>query len=241
MTIKQIHGATQAHPDAEHKIDGTEVTHISIVGQVRNVNNLTALKTFLLDDGTGETEVRMWLDKESMIDAETGESAEQEQNSLLRPAHLDVGPNSYAKVVGKLTHFRGRRNISAHTVRPLTGMNEYHHHLIEATAVHLYFTQGPPPDKAGSTGGASGASGAMGEATNTASGRALPPGLTPNGQRVLTLLMNSPTTNEGMHIQDMASALGMSTTDIARACEELTATSLIFQTIDEETFAFLDV
>lgn len=236
MTIKQIEGATQAHPDAEHKIDGTEVTHISIVGQVRNVSNLTALKTFLLDDGTAEAEVRMWLDKESMIDSETGESAEQEQDSLLRPAHLDVAPNSYAKVVGKLTHFRGRRNISAHTVRPLTGMNEYHHHLIEATAVHLYFTQGPPPNRAGNAA----AGGATGETTGAATGRSLP-GLSPNSQSVLTLLTNSPTTNEGMHIQDMASALGMSTADIARACDELTATSLIFPTIDEETFAILEV
>jgi replication factor A2 len=49
----------------------------------------------------------------------------------------------YLRVFGRLKAFNNKRHVVAHIIRPITDYNEVSYHLLEATAVHLYFTRGP--------------------------------------------------------------------------------------------------
>ncbi|KAA8570758.1 hypothetical protein EYC84_000153 [Monilinia fructicola] len=64
VTIKQILDAVQPHPDADFKIDGSEVTQLSFVGQVHSISTQTTNNTYKVDDGTGLIEVKQWIDNE---------------------------------------------------------------------------------------------------------------------------------------------------------------------------------
>jgi len=52
----------------------------------------------------------------------------------------------YLRVFGRLKAFNNKRHVAAHVIRPITDYNEGQYHLLEATAVHLYFTRGPPEE-----------------------------------------------------------------------------------------------
>ena len=65
VTIKQLLDAEQPHPDADFKIDGSEVGHITFVGVVRNVVVQSTNITYRVEDGTGAIDVKQWLDADS--------------------------------------------------------------------------------------------------------------------------------------------------------------------------------
>ncbi|KAI5288944.1 replication factor A protein 2 [Ascosphaera aggregata] len=247
VTLKQVVDATQAHPDADFRVDEQDVSHISFVGQVRNISNLTTFNTYKIDDGTEVTEVRLWLNSENVDVADVFDEDEKKEN---KQPYSNIELNGYVKGFGKINSFGNRHNITATSLRPVKDMNEYHLHFLEATAVHLYLTRGLPPSKQqlqqqkqqqqeGMFGAQNGASN-YGNGVGTGAGgtRSLPP-MSASARRVFNLLSNSPETNEGIHIQSMSSSLGMPVNEVYKACDELTSGSLIYSTIDEETFAIL--
>ncbi|KAI5296086.1 replication factor A protein 2 [Ascosphaera acerosa] len=250
VTLKQITAATQAHPDSDFTIDGQEVSQIAFVGQVRDASTATTFNTYRLDDGTAEMEVRLWLNSETVDDAMddaydvlgggAGGGAGAAAAAAVKRPFADIQPNGYVKGFGRINSYGNRITITATTLRPVKDINEYHLHFLEATAVHLYFTRGPPPSKLrqqAQHGAKGGADGELSGST-TAAGQALPP-MSPAARKVYTLLSNSPDTNEGLHVQTIAASLSMPLTEVCKACDELTSGSLIFSTIDEETFAVL--
>lgn len=145
--------------------------------------------------------------------------------------------NAYCRVWGRLKAFNNKRHVGAHVIRPITDYNEIHYHLLEATAVHLFFTRGPPPSKDSQQNGSM-ANGAVGG--NEMTGRPLPP-LKPLARRLYDALRETPQTNEGLHVQMLASQLQVEENDILNAAEELIARSLIFSTIDHDHLAPLEV
>lgn len=85
VTIKQLRDATQAHADAEWRIDDIEigpVSHslsyeswrvltnykITVVALVRTVTPQTTNCLYELDDGTGQMQARHWVDAAQVID-----------------------------------------------------------------------------------------------------------------------------------------------------------------------------
>ncbi|KAI5307328.1 ATP-dependent RNA helicase dbp10, partial [Ascosphaera pollenicola] len=230
VTLKQVADATQAHPDADFKIDGQDVSHISFVGQVRNISNATTFNTYRIDDGTAENEVRVWKNSDNL---DVVDAFEEDANDHKQP-YSDIELNGYVKGFGKINAL----TTSTTSPRPLSGPSRV---LTKATAVHLYFTRGPPPSKQqqqqqqAGVKSEFGAQNGSGDYSNGAA-RALPP-MSASARRVYQLLSNSPETNEGVHIQNMSSTLGMPVDEVFRACDELTSGSLIYSTIDEETFA----
>ncbi|OAX85574.1 hypothetical protein ACJ72_00035 [Emergomyces africanus] len=232
VTIKQTLEATQAHGDAEFKIDGTEVSQVTFVGQVRAISHLTTFVTYKLDDGTGEIEVKLWLEKNAVNptgdDMDTGDAP--------RSSESEIQVNGYAKVWGKLNNFNNRRNFVAHVIRPITSMDEYHCHFLEATAIHLYYTRGPsdgqqsekPPPGAPNTNGGV-----------PPGGKQLPP-LSPLAQKVYETLRNTPQINEGLHVQNLATLMGLPVVEVYKAGEELLSLALIFPTVDDNTWAILE-
>ncbi|KAL2362148.1 hypothetical protein RJZ56_004938 [Blastomyces dermatitidis] len=232
VTIKQTLEATQAHGDADFKIDGTEVSQLAFVGQVRAVSHLTTFVTYKLDDGTGEIEVKLWLEKNAVNptgdDMDTGDAS--------RSSESEIQVNGYAKVWGKLNNFNNRRNFVAHVIRPITSMDEYHCHFLEATAIHLYYTRGP-------TGGQPGGNAPPGAASTSGGdplgGRTLPP-MSPLARKVYETLSNTPQGNEGLHVQNLASMMGLPVGEVFKGSEELLSHGLIYPTVDDNTWAILE-
>ncbi|PGH18413.1 hypothetical protein AJ79_00482 [Helicocarpus griseus UAMH5409] len=236
VTIKQAHEATQSHGGADFQIDGTDISQITFVGQVRGISHLTTFITYKLDDGTGEMEVKQWLEKNAVNP--TGD--EMDTGGATRPSsETEVQVNGYAKVYGKLSSFNNRRNFVALVIRPITNMDEYHCHFLEATAIHLYYTRGPPGGGQQSNKAISGAGDAVGGGGDGAlAGKALPP-MSALARKVFETLSNTPQSNEGLHVQNIAALMGLPSGDVFKGGEELLSNGLIYPTVDDNTWAIL--
>ena len=261
MTIRQLLNAQHPHPDADFKIDGTEVTEvgtqasymdeidtknaraeeshvqITFVGQVRNISIQTTNVTYKLDDGTAIIEAKAWNESDNL-------------NASNGPKQAKKAPveGEYARVCGRLRDFNNKRTVGAHVIRKIADFNEVQYHLLEATVVHLYFLRGSPGDQASKGGGAPGPT-SFGQ-----SGAALPsesdtgphyrggqaPQISSNARRVYDLLRTSPQNNEGLHMHYIATRLNMAINDVLKAGDELQSQSLIFSTVDDDTWAPLE-
>ncbi|PLN86724.1 hypothetical protein BDW42DRAFT_158393 [Aspergillus taichungensis] len=238
VTVKQILDASQPFPEASFQIDGADTSSIVFIGQVRNISSQTTNVTYKIDDGTGEIEAKQWIDSAT---ADTMDTDDGKGPGV--PGKDQIELNGYAKVFGKLKTFGNKRFVGAHCVRPVKNINELHCHLLEATAVHLFFTRGPPGGAAGAgAGGIAGAVGdaSMGGADDYSADRSLP-AMSPVARKVYSLLRTEPQSNEGLHCQLIASKLGLPPADVARAGEELLGTGVIFSTVDEQTWAILQL
>ncbi|KAI9732371.1 MAG: replication factor A protein 2 [Cirrosporium novae-zelandiae] len=248
VTIKQVLTAQQSHPDADFRIDGQEITQITFVGQIRNISTQTTNITYRLDDGTGTIDVKQW------IDPDTGGPQAPDPNSG-KPALVE---NAYARVWGRMKAFNNKRHVGAHVIRPLDNYNEIPYHLLEAAYVHLYLTKGPPElapghplnksgaDTANNTGFDNNAGSAsysnVGPGAgygSTPTGKPLP-ALSVVGRRVYAALKDTPQNNEGLHVQHIASAVGMEVNDVLKGGDELLAQGLIYTTVDDQTWAILE-
>ncbi|KAJ4313891.1 Replication factor A protein 2 [Fusarium piperis] len=228
VTIKQILDAEEAFSGADFKIDNSLVTQITFVGQIRSVNPQPTNITLKIDDGTGQIEVKKWVDADKNDDTDPG-------------FELD----SHVRVWGRLKSFNSKRHVGAHVIRPVEDFNEVNYHMLEATYVHLYFTKGP----LGGQGGANGEGDSMfvdgGGHNDQAGGNAghvsaKLSGCSSLAQKVLKIMNDAPGGNEGVHLNVITSSAGMSVRDVLTAADELLGQGLIYTTVDDETWAILE-
>ncbi|KAJ5388808.1 hypothetical protein N7509_011349 [Penicillium cosmopolitanum] len=199
VTVKQIADATQPYPEAPFLIDNAEVNHVLFVGQVRNISSQSTNITYKIDDGTGEIEVKKWVDSATRDSMDTDEKGPGDGKS-------EVVLNGYARVFGAIKTFSNKRYVGAHSVRPLSNLDELHAHLLESTAVHLFFTQGPPGG-AGAGGNAAGGDAVMGGADDyggAGPNKALM-GVSPLARKIYNLLKSETQDDAGMEMQHIAS------------------------------------
>lgn len=217
------------------------------MGQVRNISTQTTNVTYKLDDGTAIIEVKQWNNPDSL-------------DSLDGPKPPGKSPveGDYAQVWGRMKAFNNKRTVVAHVIRTIVDFNAVQCHLLEAAVVHLYFARGPPPPKGvnqnqnqnqsamargqgmvsspgGGMGGAGGMPGSMSGSGQF--GGAMP--LSPSARRVLEALSTLPQGNEGLHVQHIAAELGMQLNDVMKAVDELSSMSLIYSTVNDETWRLL--
>ncbi|CZR63456.1 probable replication protein A subunit [Phialocephala subalpina] len=227
VTIKQILEAHQPHPDSDFKIDGSEVTQLSFVGQIHSIASQTTNHTFQIDDGTGLVDVKQWIDSDQ------------------DPEHVRPLPKEgeYIHVWGRLKAFNNKRHVGAHVIRPITDFNEVSMVLLEATAVHLYFVRGPPETPGmKSEGGGQGmfVDSNGGGAIQNVGGKPMPATLSATGRKVFGLLQSHPQNNEGLHVSMIAAQLGLQANDVFKAGDELLGEGMIYTTVDDETWAVLE-
>lgn len=156
---------------------------------------------------------------------------------------------AYVRVFGTVKDLASKRYVQAKpgSIRLITDFNEIQYHLLEATVVHLYHTRGLPnaQKQNAAAGGMHGAQQQNGHNSMQmdgadAKGKSLPPGLSLPAKRVYSCLNTSPQTNEGLHVQDIASRLNMHIPDVQNAGDELLGNGLIYTTVDDATWALLD-
>ncbi|RYP58705.1 hypothetical protein DL769_008836 [Monosporascus sp. CRB-8-3] len=226
VTIKQLIDADQPYPDANFRIDGVEVTQVTLVGMVRAISPQTTNVTFRLDDGTGVIEAKQWLDADKHDD-EAAKSA--------------FALDQYVRVWGRLKSFNNKRHVGAHVIKPVVDFNEVNYHLLESTYVHLHFSKGGDPTAAGGGGGGGGDDdsmfvdggyGAAGNGPNLS-------GLSAKARKVYNFLQNSESGNEGVNIHVIAQSTGMTVPEAMNVAEELIQPGLIYTTVDDDTFAIL--
>lgn len=211
---------------------------MTFVGQIRNISTQTTNITYKLDDGTGTIEVKQW------IDTDAGSNAMDTSNVPGNSSAPKLIENEWARVWGRLKAFNNRRHVGAHVIRPIADKMEITHHLLEATYVHLYFTRGPlepggskPADQGGvGTVGYNGTEGG----SMTGPRHAQMASLSVEARRVFQMLKSTPQSNEGLHVQNIAVGLRLSVPEVMKAGDELLRDSLIYTTIDDNTWALLE-
>ncbi|KAF1989264.1 replication protein A, subunit RPA32 [Aulographum hederae CBS 113979] len=231
VTVKQLIDAQVPHHDQPFQIDGADVGQVTLVGQVRNVSVQTTNTTYRIDDGTGTIEVKQWQDAEG--------------DNSMKPK---IAENSYVRAWGNLKSFNDKKHIGAHIIRPVEDFNEVNYHLLEATAVHLHFTRGPPNGAKAQQTNASGYGqqaqqggyAGNGMSNMNGGGSGLPSGFSAAASKVYTFLKNTPQTNEGLHRDEIAHSLGMEINEVARAGDDLLSGGQIFTTVDDYTWAPLE-
>lgn len=145
--------------------------------------------------------------------------------------------DQWARVWGRLKAFGNRRHVGAHVIRPVTDKMEITYHLLEATYVHLYHTRGPLEPTGGKPAQMDG--GQYGG--DDMGGSRVMPNLSPNARRVFQCLKETPQGNEGLNMQHIAASVRMPLTEVAKAGDELLTQSLIFTTVDDNTWAILNM
>lgn len=230
VTIKQLVEAHHPHPDADHFIiDDSDATSVTFVGQIRNISKQTTNVTYKLDDGTGIIEVKEWIDAEAY--------GNPDHPSNQKPK---IEEQMYVRAWGRLKAFNNKRHVGATKVRPIEDFNEIQYHLLEATAVHLHFSRGPP-EALQAKGGANGAANGGYQANGQTSGPNIPPQTSAAARKVLKCIMDTPQTNEGLHMQDIATRINMEISEVMKAGDELQGAGLVYTTVDDHTWALLDV
>jgi replication factor A2 len=233
--VKQVLDASQPFPEAPFQIDGADVANVLFMGQVRNISSQSTNVTYKIDDGTGEIEVKKW------VDSTTADNMDTEEGKAPGDGKSELVLNGFARVLGSIKSFGNKRYIGAHSVRPLSNINELHTHLLEATAVHLFFTRGPPGAATAGGNAAGGADAVMGGADDYSTGqnKALA-SMSPVAKKIYHLLKTEPQEDTGLHLQVIASKLNIPASEVARAGEELLGGGVIFSTMDEQTWAILE-
>ncbi|KAL9110171.1 MAG: hypothetical protein Q9227_005231 [Pyrenula ochraceoflavens] len=144
----------------------------------------------------------------------------------------------YCRVYGRPKAYNNKLHVGAHVIRPIEDYNEVHFHLLEATYVHLFFTRGPL-DQIKAEAGTRNDNTAGAGSTMGINGKPLP-NLTTKAKKVYDFLLNTPQGGEGLHMQQIAAGLRESISEIFKAGEELQANSLIYPTVDDNTWALLE-
>jgi replication factor A2 len=194
-----------------------------------------------MDDGTGTIEVKQWIDQDSTSPMDTDDA----------PSKPKLVEGTYARAWGRLKAFNNKRHVGAHVIRPIQDHNEIQYHLLEATAVHLYFSRGPPEQfmnpMADGTHQAPGAFKQESSSFNynaggnqMASNSKTLPQMSPAARRVYEALRSGPQSNEGVHVHQLVTQLGMPYPEVLKAGDELQGHGSIFTTVDDETWAILE-
>ena len=190
-------------------------------------------------------EVKQWIDPDHqthMMDTSDGTGAIDGVKSKQK-----LVEDTWAHVWGRLKDFGNKRHVGAHVIRPVADKMEIQYHLLEATYAHLYFSRGPL-DQIKQEGGAGAGGGndhymqnggGGGDQGTMVNGKPWPP-VSHNARRIYRVMSDAPQMGEGLHVQNIAALAGMNVADVMKAGDEMLSHSMIFTTVDDNTWAVLE-
>ena len=116
--------AAQEVPDGDFVVNSLELNFVSLVAVVRKVENLNSSISIGVEDGTGECEVRQWVNEQKSSPAE---QEERLKNYL----------NKYVYIYGTIKEFGQKKNIQNPIIRPVEDSNQILYHYLSAINCHL--------------------------------------------------------------------------------------------------------
>ena len=229
VTIKQILDASQHVPDAEFKVNNVDLNMISFIGVVRKVENTNATIVVTVEDGTGSTDVRMWISEQ----VTSAEQETQKYQALL---------NRYVFVGGSLKQFNNKKGVQNASIFPVTDSNQILYHHLSAIENHLKAQGIPKANVSGSTGGSLFVDGNTNTNSTTAGSAAA--ASAPQGNnggsltdRVLAVLKeNSSTMQEGVPVDYIIQKLNISRDEGLKHVTKLVEDGKAYAGYDDNTY-----
>jgi replication factor A2 len=217
LTIKQLQNSEIR--DSKFKIDGKEVSQITFIGVILTVEAQNTNVNYLIDDGTGKINVRIYID----MDDETQKQSQWRENM-------------YVRVIGNLRVFQNGPSVVGFQLIPLTDFNELTFHMLEVIHTHCVNTktaQGGSPAKAPAA-----QSNDSNVISNSNFGNDGGDGAFSDIQKqVLQVFAQDHNNETGTSIQTVCERLSQfQRHDIQRAIEYLSDEGHLYSTIDEEHY-----
>ncbi|WFC93816.1 Replication factor A protein 2 [Malassezia brasiliensis] len=126
VTVRQVLNASQPHSDAPFTFDNAELSQVTLVAWIQNISRNATNVSYTLDDGTGQLDVRQWID-----------------NSMDEGAKVDeFHTNEYVRVLGEVKSFNNKRSVTAASIARLEDHNEYLFHQLDVIYTHLQLAKG---------------------------------------------------------------------------------------------------
>jgi replication factor A2 len=130
VTIKQIEQAV--HNGSNFTIDDKQVSQITLVALVLQVDAQSTYVTYTVDDGTGHVNAKLYVEHDA---------------AALRASSIREG--MYVRMYGSMNSFQKAKTLTMYRVTPIEDFNEVTFHYLDAIATHLYHTKGPLPSADG--------------------------------------------------------------------------------------------
>ncbi|CAN1825470.1 Replication protein A 32 kDa subunit A [Linum perenne] len=121
VTVKQISQASQSGDEkSSFKINGADVTNVTVVGMVSDKDEKVSDIGFIIDDGTGRVACKRWINEPfDKIEAD------------------GILEGSYVRINGHLSSFQGTTNLVVFSTRPVTNYDEISFHFIDCIHSHI--------------------------------------------------------------------------------------------------------
>mmetsp|Transcript_10277 Transcript_10277/g.21701 ORF Transcript_10277/g.21701 Transcript_10277/m.21701 type:complete len:275 (+) Transcript_10277:71-895(+) len=238
VTIKMITSA-QLDPNGQGELslnDGRRLHMVKLVAAVRTHEDKSTNLLIDVEDGTGCTQVKVWVNEGDDCSAVT---------QLRQAASQD---HTYIRIIGQVKEYDGMLQVVANDVRPVSTGNELTYHLLEVA--HSYEKSLKMQNEVKPMGGG------MGFGIGNMASNAAPPqmggvGMGAQGgvgggmgggsalnDMVLNVVKDLGTGNDsGVHVNDIeaqVSSQGFSSADIKGAISYLQNEGHIYSTIDEQ-------
>ncbi|KAL8142074.1 hypothetical protein V2J09_015106 [Rumex salicifolius] len=239
VTVKQISQASHSTGDKSiYQIDGVDVSNVKLVGMVSNKVERVTDVTFTIDDGTGSIGCKRWKtatfrDRNKFLNSDRlNEPFDRKQTEALEEG-------AYVRLVGHLKTFQDKPSVVAFSVWPVTDFNEVTHHFIECIHNHLKSsTSRPKADSLSQSQMVDASQRTTVKVESTPSNQMNVDGLKTVDQMVLDYLQQPSSLEEdkGVHRDEIAKHLKLSTQKIIESITCLEEEGLIYSTIDEYHF-----
>ncbi len=231
MTVADMKGAVQEHPDAPFFVHGKQLARVVLVGRVAKKAESTSNLQVLVDDGSGTVDVHLYVDEAAAHSDSSVKSVLQE--------------GMHVKVIGMLRSFADKRSLKASRILIVTDPDEITHHALAAQYAIKCIQRGaarsgpsmgaygaPVGAYTASTASSSAAYGAPGGAGVAVGGGG---GGKPLEQSVLQVIQGA-YDEAGASVQAICDALRMAPDQVRKAIDALATDGFVYSTIDDDHY-----
>lgn len=250
VTVKQLNDASPSDnnpADTRLKIDGKEIAQITLVGIILHVKVQPTNVEYMIADGTGTIDVKVYID------------SDDENNAR----HKQWREHTYVRVIGNYRSFRGSFNVIGFTLIPITDFNEITFHMLQVISCHLKNTKaaaaGLSQGSFNPTGGRNlnfsspmqpvGGNNAFNQSNsiqgshsqfNNGNNNPMYQDFSPVQKEVM-MIFNADKTDTGVHLEEVYNKLQhINRKDIHKAIETMSEEGHLYSTIDENHFKSTD-
>jgi len=124
-TIRQLLNSEQINPEYDDFVmNGQTINQVSVVALILNTNPQATNLNYLVDDGTGQIDVRIYINQE-------------EPNEYIQQKSVEWLEGCYVRVIGNLRAFGTKRSLVALRLILIEDFNEITYHFLECVYAHI--------------------------------------------------------------------------------------------------------